>query len=342
MTEFRNFYWLSGDRYCCVSRKDDLISDIKKSGNWDVVNFSTNDPDVFASTINKKSIFGDSSTIFIHDGSVPEPTKTLGFIANLKSNKVLIVIEGNIDECSDSKVDKRSVMYKKMQDYLECYPVVMQSNGYPDKSQIQDALTIVKMLSKTELDEKTIKILFENSGYNIGKTIQELEKIKIYLNGKSIKSLDEIKEILSQRGDPAIDKIIAALNSGNINDAFKEMNYVIENFEFEKLFVTLFMGIIENFTYIMYCRMALDSGIKKPSEIGQFISQHWIKGEKNVDPLTAERRYYVYKDFIERFKFKNVVEIIKLADVSIKNYIMKNATSRFLANFFLRDVSDLI
>lgn len=342
MTDDRNFYWLAGDRYVCVCRKNDIIGDYKKLGEWDIVSFSTTDPDVFASTINKQALFGDKKTIFVHDGSVPEPAKTMGFIEKLKKTKVLIVLEGDPEDYNDSKVDKRSVMYKKFKDQLEDFPIVMQSNGYPDKNLIPVAINIIKMITQTNINEKILKELFENSGYDIGRTVNEIEKIDVYVGDKKIKSLDDVKLILSQKGDPTIDKIKNYLNKGELPNAFKEANWVMDNFDIYKLFMGLFGAIIDNFTYVMYCKLAISSGCKTPKDIGLFISEHWIKNDKKVDANTAERRYYFYKDTVERLELKNILHILKLADIATQNFIMKRATPRFLVNFFLRDISDLI
>jgi hypothetical protein len=338
MEKSPNLYWLAGDRYVCIRRKKDLLTSLNSQKEYDIIEFTSTNADEFASMLNRRAIFGNQKKILVHDGSVPEPSKTSGIIKKLSSDKILIVIEGNPESTSPfSKIDKRTQMYKTFSSNIEEFDSVIQDNGYPDKKKIPKAIEIIRFLSPIVVSDDVIKILLEKMDYNIGRTCNEIEKLSIYVD--SIKDFNKISHLVSEKTDPAIDKLLEKINNKDFKNAIIDLNYIIEYFNFDLLFVPFFINFIDAYTFMMHCKLANMSNVFTAHDIGLFVSEHWIKNGKNVDAYSSEKRYFVFKNYIDKLDIDYIIHALKCAEKSIEENITKIGPPRYIANLFLRNLA---
>jgi len=336
--EKRNFHWLVGDRFVCVFRKNVLIDEITSCDvKWSVKTFTAETSNEFVSTINEGSLFDIGNTLYIHDGTIPEQAKSVPFIEKLSAKKHLIVIEGS---GGLSKIDKRTVTYKKYKDIAEYFEPVIQPSGFPDKKLIPFAKIVLKNMLSMEVQEYILDHVFESCGYDYGRTVNELEKCFIWA-GKEIESIKHITPILNSEEPPTIEKSVNALNACDFEKTFTETNNLFEKKDGKKIFMNWAGMLAESFTFILHCRTAIDLGCSSPDEIGQFVSERFIKKEKPIDAYSATKRYYVHQNNVKKFTSKRIGLILGILERSMSDFIYKSLPPRYLANDIILQAAQL-
>ena len=331
--EKKNIFWLSGDRYLCIERKNKIVKNFLAKGNWELNAFSCNDINTFFRKINTNPIINDKNQIFVHDGSVPDIKKNLKRTLNLSKNKALVIIEGNPEKISNSDKPKFHI---KIKQHLEHFEPMIGKNTFVNKSAIPAVINYIKKITKSKITNSNIEEILRYCKYNTGSTINVIKQINLYKKSEEITKKD-IEENFLTFEDTRIEEVIKGLGIRDFNITMESFGMAIEESNFDKLYMLYFSAIIEYFTLVMYCRLAIDSGIRGDGSIGNFVSKQWIKKGKNVNPYSISTRYQIYKEQIDNMSLKESLLILQLANEAIEKFIGGNLPTKYIVGFFVKN-----
>ena len=315
------FFWLIGDRFACLDAKNRIIKKLRLSSPWGIRLLEPCDTaNEFCLKISENEFFGEDNLIYVCLDPIPEPNKTTDFINNLPEHKCLILIE--------EKVDRRTKMFKKLGSLIKEFPIIKDSRGIIQKKLIPNAKKIVKSISDWKGPEDIFDKIFHQCDYDYGKTVNEIEKIKIYLNSDSINLADNIDEILSIKETPDIDLFIEALNRKEKKQAFFYCEKMLNNPSIEDNLILIISALIENYMFLFHYRSALDQKITNDKQIGEYISNIWYKNGRPVDPVSTSNRLYFYKEIIRRMSIDYIANAMLLLGWAFEEAILKNVSHR--------------
>lgn len=288
----RNFYWLYGDRFLCVNRKNEIVSELQKRSPHRVESFGPVDSaNEFCSKLSQGSLFGAENVIYYYDGSVPEPAKSTSFIEKLPSNKTLIVVEPSIM--------KMSTLFKKLGKNSENFPLVYDGRRVDHQAR-KEIFEILNQIVKCE--KSILSFIFEKCDFDPGRTCSEVEKVTTYL-GRAPKELEDLRYILSVSDDINVNILTDALRENKIVNAIKIINDMYENSDFESQTIPIIGAIRENIEYQLYCRMAIDEGNTDIKDIALFVEKNVTKPEsggksKKFFSQSVINRWYYYQKIV--------------------------------------------
>jgi hypothetical protein len=331
--EKKNIFWLSGDRYICIERKKKIVKNFLAKGNWELTSFTCSDINSFFGKINTNSIINDKNQIFVHNGSIPNVQKNLKRVLNLSKNKALIVIEGNPEKISHSSKPK---FHAKIKQYLEHYEPMIGKNTFVNKSAVPTMIKFIKKITKSKISNENVEEILKHCKYNTGSTINIINQIALYKGNNEITKKDIEKNFITFE-DNRIESVIKGLSIRDIHVTMDAFEMAIEESNFDKLYMLYFSAIIEYFTLVMYCRLAIDSGVRGESSIGDFVSDKWIKKGQNVNPYSISTRYQIYKEQIDNMSLKESLWILQLANEAIEKFISGKFPTKYIVGFFVKN-----
>lgn len=325
-----NFFWLTGDRYLCVERKKAIISDLNSDESWIVEDLSSFDnADDFCSNFVSFDLFGTNKKICVRDGSLPEPKKTVDAILEMPKDRVLILIE--------DRVDKRTSLYKKMSQNLEEYhPVVVGDRV--DYKKIKGASKIIKKMISWKGDDKIFDAVFSMCDYDYGRTINEIEKIYLFTDGEIGDDFD-ISEIVSSSNRPEVDVLVENIREGDIKSSLETLSKIYQVIDIETRFMEILGAVLESHLFMLFCKMANESGSYSPNDVGEFVSKIMQKKGKNVDAYTCSKRYYFYRDCLRERKIRDICKSISKIEQAYKNLIIKKFNVKYIFNKLIFEIA---
>lgn len=331
----KKIYWLVGDRFVCIERKKDIVRCLQKENNWISENINTiSNADEFFSNVLLRDLFGSENKICICDGPIPEPKKSVDVIANLPDNRKLIIIE--------DKIDKRTVMYKRYSSDIEEYPQVIKPGSLfgIDYTKIESAKKIIKKIVNWSGADETFNAIFSACDYDYGRTINEINKILIYTEGRYPKDISEIYSILSSPRRPEVNRLVDAVNNRNAVESFQILNnlYDVMDFATSEGPMDIISVILESHIFMLYCKMANDSGYFLPQEVGEYVSKIMKKKGENINSVSASKRYYFYRDCVKKRKLEDISKSISKIESAYKNVIIRKFNSRYIINKLIFEI----
>jgi len=337
MNNKNNVFWLVGDRFLCINRKNKLIKNYT-SGNekWSINNIVSDNATKFCSLISQKNLFGPTNILYVHEGSVPEIKKIIGFIEKLPNNKGLIVLDGNSDKIRNTRLNKKSIDYKLLKKYLEYYEPVLKENGYPDKNIIPKTLKYIKSISKCNISDSVIEEIFRYCGYDIGVTVHEIENICLYKKSNKILK-EDIKTLKASKENLKISDILDALSKRNTHCSLKLFSEISNELDIKSYFFLYFTSIIEHFTMFQYCKIAIESGITGSSSIASSVSCMWVNNGKNVDENIIRWKYEKNKENLENISFEEILWIIEKARYATEKFVEGKFTIDYIISEFVKE-----
>jgi DNA polymerase III delta subunit len=326
----KTFFWLFGDRYLCVHRKNELLYAFGVEHDFEIVEFTSTSASDFASVINQRDLFSGQK-IFIHEGSLPEPEKLVDFIENIKD--VLIVLE----DCKYSRPDNRKAMVKRYKQSIEFFESVIGDNGFPDKKKIPEAVKRIQSIVPGKTSDDIVEYLLSVSDYDYGKTVNEIEKASVYV-GDYIDKKTQILKVLSGSNAPNIEKLTSYIANKQVEKTFIIVQEIINHFDINELFMGIMGLLSESFQFCLYCRMAKDNDLVRNSDVGNFVAQNWRKKGKPVDAIASANRYEYYKPMVANSDVRHLNHIIGCIEKVNKEFIEKTYHGEYLIKRLLVEI----
>lgn len=326
----KTFFWLFGDRFLCVHRKNELIYNFTIEHDFEIVEFTSQSASDFAATINQRDLFSGQK-IFIHEGSLPEPEKLVDFIENIKD--ILIVLE----DFKYSKIDGRKVLTKKYKQNIEFFESVLGENGFPDKKKIPEAVKRIQSIVPGKASDEIVEYLLSVSDYDYGKTVNEIEKASIYV-GDYIDKKTQISKILSGSNAPNIEKLTSYIANKQVEKTFKIVQDIVDNFSIDEFFMGITGLLSESFNFTMYCRMARDNDLIRNSDVGNFVAQNWRKKGRAVDAISSANRYEYYKPMAANSDVKYLSHVISEIEKCNREFIAGDYSGEYLIKRLLVEI----
>jgi len=332
-TIVKNLYWLCGDRFICIERKNEIIGAIEEESQTTVYDITGLDANGIYASINEGSVFDKSRQIFIHDGQIPDIKKLTGIVSAIPDGKTLIIIDSSHSSVS-STVDRRTVMYKKFKSNLELFEPVLQKTGFPSKKLIPQGKDLIKRFSNWKGSDSTLTKIFRMCGYDYGSTVQEIRKIRIFVNSDT-RAMDAIG-IVSGNQLSATENIVDAIFDGDLERSLEETYQIFINDDYDDGFMSFTGGILESLAFVAHCRMAKDRGYEDPEKIGEYVSEIWSKNGRPVDAMSVKKRLYFYKKRVDEVKLDQIFLAIKEGWESVNKYTSGvNRNAKHLAHSFV-------
>jgi DNA polymerase III delta subunit len=332
----KNLFWLCGDRYQCQHRKKEIIEKIRESGEVEIKDITNLDANSIYGDINGDPLFGMSRCIFVHDGLISSPVvkKLSGLFENMPKDRFLIILDAPPDSVAYSP-DKRNVIYKRFSGNIEVFEAAFQKTGFINRKIMLEIEKKTKDMIKWEGSDNVFSFIFKKSGYDIGITIQEIEKIRIYLGRDEIKGTNDLKDIFSASSIAETDDILEDIIKGDIKNALIKSYLITKNSDIKDLFMQITGTIIENLTFMGFCCLAIESGKYTPNDIGEYVSNIWVKNGKKMDSRVLTARYYVFREKMKKITSKQIFDAITSSYESIKSFTLGIGPPTYLLRQFI-------
>jgi len=324
-----NLIWLCGERYCCIRKKNKLIDEIRESfKNIDLICLENPTSKEIYSELNKNSFLENKTKIIIHYGEIEDADIILSVLN--KKDIFFIVLGG----CKDSDLvfgnDKRISAYKKLSPYLILYEPIIQDNGYPNRNLIKKYLTILKDFTNTEINEETINNILYSCNYNIGMTINEIEKIDIYCENEiTNKEIGEIICIESSVNSILDSLLESAINGVSFNTA-NNISEISSDYNPNDVFFKIIGFLNERINFFICSKMAINEKIKN-KEIGDYLYKYL--GTSN--PVSLSKRFTIYNNYVKKIDINNLFYIIKLLNKAVLDYINSAYEEKYIIKSLL-------
>lgn len=321
----KRFFWLAGESFFVSARKQEIIDSFKSKDNYLIkILPEMSSVDELISTIIHRDIFNQEKTIFIYREKLPDFKKVeYSILKKIPKNFVFILIT--------DKIDKRQAVFKQLKSDLEFFESAQTTYGFDKK-----ILTFNKNKLKKIVNWKGNNLIFDQllelCQYDCGIFFQELQKMRIYLGKDNIDSISEIKDIISGYESNELNKLVNCINNKNLKMSLELINKNLEIIKDDESML-YFYAILENFYFMMTCRMALDSSIRDPNKIGDFVSENLKKnnGEKYMSQI-ATKRYFILNKSIEKRSLEEYLSAIKFIKISIEDKLIGKYSDRYILN----------
>lgn len=324
-------YWLTGDRYACLYAKDVYIGRHKKEKPYAVRYIDdVETANEFCQKINAQELFGPTNFIYVYDGSIPEPVKTTEFIEALPDNKILIVIE--------ERPNKITKFYKKFSDKIKEFPMIKNDQGYVDRKNIDQAKKIIKVMAGWDGPDEIFDIILFESDYDYGRTVNEIQKLKVYLGEKQDWSIESISPILSRSELPDIERFKDSLNEKNVQVSMETINEIVDGSDIDANGMLVLSALIENFTFLFYARLAIEQNCDNDFKISEFIADNCIKKGYRTDPSIISKRLFFYKKYLNNYTSKKITYILGRLSNAIDMFILKECSNHHIFNRLVWDI----
>jgi len=332
----KNLFWLCGDRYQCQYRKKEIIDNIRDKGDVEVKDITGFDANAIYGEINGDPLFGMTRCVFVYDGLIESPIvkKLSGLFENMPEDRFLIILDAPPDAVAHSP-DRRNIIYKRFSGNLELFESAFQKTGFINRNVISDIEKKAKDIVKWKGSDEVFNFIFKKSGYDLGITIQEIEKIRIYHGRDEIKGTKDLKDIFCASSIAETDDILDAIIKGDIKNALIKSYLITKDADINDLFMQITGTIIENLTFMGFCCLAIEVGKYTPNDIGEYVSNIWVKNGKKMDARVLTARYFVYREKMKKLTSKQIFDAITSSYESVKSFTLSTSSSTYLLRQFI-------
>lgn len=317
-----NIIWLAGDRFFCVNRKQEIVSETIQDENWgtkDISHMKT--VDQISNEMLTRDFFDKPNSLFIYDGLPPEPKKLHAFLNKYLKNNKIVFITG--------KPDKRTVFAKIFKPYLQSYEPVLDSNGRPQKKLIPDAIRTIKSISNWKGKKEVLDFIFEMTDYNCGASVLEIDKVRLYTEKKDKEiSIQDCRDIICETEKLMNDDLVNAVTNCDRRKSIQHVSDMLRSSENQ--IATLYL-LLEHFYFMWYCSVAFEEGLRNNFQIGKRVSEMWIKKTGPVTPGSIAFRYDLHERGIRCRSSESILKSINRIERTVSDIMnYKNRSSYFM------------
>lgn len=324
----KHVYWFAGDRFSCVNRKKQTLNTLFEDGNeWAVHDVTKMKPNKIYSLINSCPLFGATHIAFVCDGALPEAKRAVEILLRLPDDRAFILL--------DPKIDKRSITYKKLKDKMEFFDSAVSKEGYVDSDKIELVGEDVKKMSAWEGDDDIFDYIFESCGYDIGRAVSEIEKIRVYINKKEINDINKVEEILCKSNIPDIDDLIRSMLQSDVGKSFDILNKIMNSVEVDNYAFKFFTGMIDRLMIIAYACLAFETGAKSNKEASKTVANRMEVGNKKINQYYILNRVNNYEGIIVSSDSERALKIVDYARMGIDDLSYGRGKPAFLMKRFV-------
>lgn len=324
----KNVYVFQGDRFLCCKARDEVLSSLAK---WEIKTIS--DPITasnFTWTVNSKEVFGSKNKVFILDGIIPSPPEDIvPLLKNLPKSRAIIFLF-----TEKQKLDKRTTFGKFLAKQVKDFPSMFNDKGYLDQKELQKAKPLIREMVGWSGSDECLDFIMEKCDYQYGSIINEIEKINTFL-GKDPDSIDQITEIVCMNDLIRMEPLFEKIKSRDIVGALELAQEIIEGEQFRSHYMMFFLGLLDNLSFMLYFKMAKESGCSELSDMVSFVSENYTKSGKKVPPQAIHGRYFFVKDYLKHWTISDLQFAISKIEDSIKASMLELRSDRFIVENFL-------
>ena len=327
----KKFFAFKGDRFLCLKGRDDVISSLPKKETWEIKTFSENiTVSKLVYSANSKEIFGSKNKLYIFDNVIPSPEDEMAtFLQSLPNSRKVIFL---LDE--KGTLDKRTKLGKFLSEELIEYPSMFNDKGYLDQKQIKSAKKTIRSIAGWSGSEDCLDYILEKTDYQYGAILNEVEKIEIFLE-KHPQTLEEIKDIVCENDLIRMDNIFEKIKERDLISSLELFQDILDSNNFRDCYMMFFMGLLDTFYFMLYCKMANDSGYTSLDEMAEFVAENYKKGNKVLHPQAIKGRYFYSKDHLKLWTTSDLQFAIKEIEKSINVSMLGTRSDRFVVENFL-------
>lgn len=328
-----NIVWIAGDRYLCVEKKKEIINNLKKKNSYSVKSLDNfDDTDSFCSESQTTSLFGEENFIITYDGEFTDLNKVIKFIEN--SNSVNFYIFTHLGK----NIDKRKREYTLLKDYLIEFPIIMSERGTPSRDSIDKAKFMICDFIDWKGGDSVFSEIFKICNYDYGMTINEIKKIRDYNDGKDPNKIEEVLPILCSPISPEVFDLIELIKKGDLKGSLKKYNEIEFIYDIEDYGMGIISLIEENYSFLLTCSLAVESGNRSQESIADYISKNWKKNNRDQDYNSIYRRLFYYKDVIENPDSKKYLYCQIIIEKALKSFILKEKSYHYIFNRLITSI----
>ena len=329
----KNIYVCEGDRFLCQKYRDDITSSLLDKSEWETKTIS--EPitaSKFTWTVNSKEVFGSKNKIFIIEDIIPDPSEDIiPLLENLPKSRVLIFL------FTEKEIDKRTKLGKFFSKDIKQFPTMFNDKGYLDQKQIEKSKPLIREITGWSGSDICLDFIMEKCDYEYGSIINEIYKINTFL-GKDPESIDEIKDIICMNDLIRMEPIFDKIKSRDLVGALELAQDLVSDEQFKNYYMMFFLGLLDNFNFMMYCNMAKESGRSNLNDIVSFVSENYTKSGKKVPPQSIQGRFFFVKDYLDNWSVSDLQMAISKIESSINASILNLRSERFIVENFLAQI----
>lgn len=318
----RRYFWLTGDRFACVERKNVIVEKLKQLSDFHVEYLEGDiDIDYFQKIIKTENLFGPKNIIYILDGKLPHTKKTISIISNIPSDKRVIHIE-------EKSPIKNTSFYKEFKDYLEEYATAGRKNFLPRQKKL-DIKNVTKKICKWEGPEDLFDKIFESAGYDYGCTVNEINKIRLY-TGEEYPSIEDIQEALYVEKDHDFMKLVDLIKRQKREEALFLLENLNKGKHIQNNFMVILASLFETYTFLFYGCVAKENGHNTQDGICQYIIDHWRPGGERKDPHKTNNRLFYDLNIIKKNHSSDFARRIKEVRNAMNDCLESKYTHKYI------------
>jgi len=325
----KNVHWFAGDRFACVNRKIQTLKNLSKEEEWAIHDVTKMKTDKICSLINSCPLFGAMNIALVCDGVLKDPQKICDILLRLPDDRAFILL--------DPKVDKRSIVYKKLKSKIEVFDLITKE-GHLDEDGKELAKKTIKEITGWLGKIEIFDYIFEACGYDVGITVSEIEKIRIYIGSEVINEISEVEKVLCRSNLPDIDDLIRSVFNSNVGMAFGILSQLINSVKSGNYAFEFFTGMINRLIIIAYSCLVFEEGIETNKEASEIISKRLEMGGKKVNSYYILNRINAYEDIISSTDSKKVFKSISRARSGIDDLAYGRGNPDFLMKKFVYSI----
>jgi len=327
----KNLFAFQGDRFLCSKARDDAISSLAKDSSWEVkIITEPITASNFTWTVNSNEVFGTKNKVFVLDEIMPEPAEDIiPLLKNLSKTRALIFLF-----TEKQKLDKRTKIGKLLSEEVKYFPSMFNDKGYLDEKQLEKSKPIIREMVGWNGSDECLDFIIEKCDYQYGATINEIEKINTFL-GYDPKCLSEIKDIICMNDLVRMEPVFEKIKKRDLVGSLNLMQEILEGDQFRTYYMMFFLGLLDNFSFMLYCKMAKESGSGELDELVNFVSENYIKAGKKMLTQTVRGRYFFVKDHLKYWNISELQFAISKIEDSIKACLLGIRSDRFIVENFL-------
>ena len=305
-----NIFWLVGNPSICIHRKKKIL---EKYPDHVIYNIEEKDENKIVRLFLEPSIWEDSKRkAYILNGYPKNQKKTVPIILSKANEDLLIVIT--------DKIDKRSILYKKLDIKKESYPDAMDKYGNIDKAVLKKNKKIVSKISKWE-DQDSLDYIFAKSNNDAARALSEIDKIQTFLGGSNPTN-SNISCILTSLPSN-MESTIENLFNGDPYAALEDIENISQDTNKIMLFFT---SIIERVKTLLYWKILVEEEYDE-KQISEMLFNMF--GPKANKFLIGKNKSKVKKCF-NSFNINSLLQILVHLNQSLEVYISASKPKKMI------------
>lgn len=311
----KKIWWLAGDRYFTVAKKQTIIQILNKEQKWNIKDISDiKDSNDLVKSMFTKDLFDFQPTVFVYDGKhLPDAEACHQLIEDMGDKKALIIIT--------SSVDGRTKFAKIFKQYLQEFEPVKDSRGFIDEDRRFLGMAKCRGLSQWAGDGMVFHLIAESSEYDYGCIINEIEKLRLY----TLKHDDDITiEDYNEVGCIKISKqtdLLECIKKRNKIESINILYDLLEEFQARTDWVEVLHLLLETFDLFLFCKIIDPRGNGNEYAVGAKVSEIWLKRGEKVSPGAVGFRYGLERANIAKRDIDSITKSIAAINKSIMDLI---------------------